>query len=261
MDSSGQRAGIRLVVGLLIGLLAACGTPPPPTATPIPPTATPLPPTATPVPPTATPAPPTATPLRPTATPSPAAPVAAPTTGTKPSAPTGAATANSQLVSNVVKALDGLTSYRVEGSIESRRLGRVGILVERAAADRVRQQLKIENGTIEIIQLGADRYYNLGTGWKKAGADDPVVASLASPVDASSIVQDFSDAELSPAAAETIDGVACNVYTYTKGGETGKIWIGRSDNLVRRVEGKSDNGDYRLNLTNFNQPIEIIAPI
>jgi len=240
-----------LAAGLL---LSACGSPPPaPTssATPVP-TATP---TVTPRP---TPIPtPTPTPL-PTATPTPApspTPTASPTRS--PAAVLDAARA----------AFDRLTSYRVRGTLTTRELGTVDILLEYAAPDRRHIILRGDDatGALEMILIGNSTYLRVGTGWLQldegTAASFFPVAYLVQQFDIRQALNEVDSATVIPQGTDVIDGRPSVIYAYNRDGQAGKVWVGLRDNLVHKVEGRHQDADFTLTISDFNAPIAIEPPL
>jgi hypothetical protein len=75
------------------------------------------------------------------------------------------------------------------------------------------------------------------------------------------IAEMFGNAAFTPRGQESIDGEPCDVYTYAEAEQSGALWIGRRDALIRKIEGNQPAGEYILRFADFNAPIEIKAPI
>jgi hypothetical protein len=113
-----------------------------------------------------------------------------------------------------------------------------------AKAERFAVNMKIvskgETHETEVMMAPEGMYIKAGDQWIRS----PVLVNRKSLLDQTKST--FSDCRR--IGQETVDGVSTEIYRFTGRADdqppmNGKIWIGRADDLPRRMEGKSPDAD------------------
>lgn len=167
----------------------------------------------------------------------------------------------------VIDAWAGVRNYRIDAEISSAQAGGgpVALSMEVVRPDRQRLVLATAGQTLEWIIIGDTGYARVGGGWTEM----PALGSMSQlPVDPKRFLDQIDDLTMPEYAIaevgeETIDGVDCVIWEVTSPGEkaVSRIWIGKDDNLPRRVEAESEAGAVTLTVSSINGDITIEPPI
>lgn len=196
---------------------------------------------------------------------------------------TAAATATSQAVPDELMAMAGAFSkverFRMTGVMTNAAQPEQKIELSYEAVRPDKLHLKFSGGatvaaggSLEMIVIGDTTYMKLGDTWTTSPMPQGSLKNMM-PFDPEQSVQQSTDAldapgaKITPAGTETIDGVVCQVWEITSSGSggagsyQGKYWVGKDDQLPRKMTITTGDGTLEMTFSDFNGDFDIVAPM
>jgi hypothetical protein len=171
------------------------------------------------------------------------------------------------VLDSLVKALQGVQSYRARITITAAQQDPVEYKIDHAMPDRIH----FISDQVEMVMIGAANYSrSRGGAWAKSNAEMPIIftslKNISQDLEANNSVRSLGN--------EDLDGIATHIYQYnaTMPPAPGtiesspvtyiaKLWIG-ADGLPRKLERQQPNGETKTTIVyyDYNAKITIEAP-
>jgi hypothetical protein len=189
------------------------------------------------------------------------------------SSPAKAQAPTSELAKQTEQALGKINSFRVNGELVSQKDGKINLVLEYAAPDKLNVAVKLDPDVVAkqpemaafdglgFIVIGPTAYLKLGDEWTKIDGEESAGGSAEEVDFGKALVAALNEPGVKKVGAETLNGEACDVYEVVEDKATIRLWVAQQDSFLRQVKGGDAEMQILLTVTDINKPITIKAPI